>query len=98
MADIKTENEAREQVIAELTAQRAAELEEMRDRKAKLIEQEETLRAEIKMMQTNKDPDPNRLFRTKQDVSSWLIKSGLKPSSKEYLALYKKHSADLPIA
>jgi len=95
--DIKTENEAREQVIAELTAQRAAEIEAMRDRKAKLIEQEEALRAEIKMMQTNKDPEPGRLFKTKQDVSAWLLKSGLKPSSKEYMALYRKHSADLPI-
>ena len=95
--DIKTELEAKEQIISELTAQRAAELEEMRDRKAKLIEQEETLRLEIKMMQSNKDPDPNRLFRTKQDVSSFLLKSGLKPSSEEYKALYRKHSKDLPI-
>jgi hypothetical protein len=96
--DIKTENEAREQVIAELTAQRAAEIEAMRDRKAKLVEQEETCGPEIKMMQTNKDPEPGRLFRTKQDVSSWLLKSGLKPSSEEYRALYRKHSKDLPIA
>ena len=93
----KEELAARQQIIEELAAERAAEQEAMRDRKAKQIEQEAELKAEIALLKAGKEPAPDAFFRNKTMVSDWLRAQNLAPSSKEYMTLYKKYSKDLPI-
>jgi len=94
---MKLEVEAGEQILKELAEQRAAEFEALRDRKAKQLEKETELKAEIELIKRGKEPAPDAFFKTKVQVSDWLRSQGLNSSSKEYLTLYKKYSEGLPI-
>ena len=94
---LELENKARETAIMELEAERTAEIQNMLERQESLKTKEEALRAEIASLKSGKQPAPDALFRNKTQVSAWLVKQGLKPTSPEYKAMYKRYSEGLPI-
>jgi len=97
MDDLTKDIQARQQILDELAKERTAALEAMRDKKAKQLDQEAILKAEIELIKRGKEPAPDAFFKTKVQVSDWLRAQGLASTSPEYKALYRRHSEGLPL-